>query len=54
MNGEAEVQFVVVCVFLKDFTHLFLERGEERERERERNTDVREKYQPVASRMHPS
>ena len=35
--------------FLKDFIYLFLERGEGREKKRERNIDVREKPQPVAS-----
>ena len=35
--------------FLKDFVHLFLERGKGREKERERNVDVRENYQSVAS-----
>ena len=42
-----------ICPFwtllLKVFIYLFLERGERREKERERNTDVREKHQSVAS-----
>ena len=37
----------------KDFTYLFLERGEGREKERERNSDVREKHRLVASGTHP-
>ena len=32
--------------------HLFLERGEGREKERERNINVREKHQLVASCIH--
>ena len=35
--------------FLKDFIYLILERGERREKEREKNTDVRKKYQLIAS-----
>ena len=38
----------------KDFIHLFLERGERRKKERERNSEVREKHQSVASRSHPN
>ena len=38
---------------LKDFIHLFLERGEGREEERKRKIDVREKHQSVASRLLP-
>ena len=37
----------------KLFIHLFLDRGERREKERERNISVREKHQPVASCMRP-
>ena len=37
------IRLIVFClafIFLKDFTYLFLERGEGRERERERNINV--------------
>ena len=37
----------------KDFTYLFLERGEGREKERETNINVWEKHQLVASCTHP-
>ena len=40
--------------FLKDFIYLFLERGKRREKERERNIDLREKHQSVASRRPPA
>ena len=36
-------------MFFKYFIHLFLGRGERREKEKERNIDVREKHQSVAS-----
>ena len=35
--------------FFKDFIYLFLERWEGREKEKERNIDVQEKHQWVAS-----
>ena len=40
--------------FLKDFIHLFLERGEGREKERDRNINVRHKHQLVASHTPPT
>ena len=49
---------LAVCIdltetyFLKDFIYVFLEKEWEGERERERNIDVWEKYQSVASRTH--
>ena len=48
--------FLKFCsyVFKKDFICLFLEREEEGEKERERNINVWEKYQSVASRTRPS
>ena len=53
-NKEVElskVSFYFFKVFLKkDF--IYSERGEGREKERERNTDVREKHQLVASCTH--
>ena len=41
-----------IFYFLKDFTYLFLESGEGREKEKERNIEAREKHQSVASRTH--
>ena len=43
---------VTLALFLKYFIYLFLE-TEEGKKERERNMDVREKYQLVASHMCP-
>ena len=40
--------------FLKDVIYLFLDRGEGREKERERNIDVQEVHQWVASCMLPT
>ena len=40
--------------FLKDFIYFFLQRWEGRQKERERNIDVHEKHQSVASRMLPT
>ena len=45
--------FITIIIF-KDFLHLFLERGEGREKERERNIDVWEKYRSAASCMPPT
>ena len=39
--------------FFKDFYSLILGRGERRDKERERNIDVREKHESVASHMCP-
>ena len=47
----AEIFFVFV---LKDFIYLLLERGEEREKERERNIEVWEIHQSVASLTPPT
>ena len=49
MRKENDVNFPpakekAVCIFLKTFVYLFLEKGEGREKERERNTDVRENH----------
>ena len=41
-------------LFFKDFIDLFLDSREGREKERERNTDMREQHQLVASCMHPN
>ena len=46
--------FVVVVCILKDFTYLFLERGEGREKERESNIDMWQKHWSVASRRPPT
>ena len=44
---------VYFFLILKDFIYLFLERGEGRKTERERNINVGEKYQWVASCICP-
>ena len=43
-----------ISFFKKDFIYLFLQREEGREKERERNIDVREICQLVASRAPPN
>ena len=55
MGTEGYVQPTVCSVFLKKyFIHLFLERGEGREGERERNINVREIHESLASHMPPT
>ena len=44
----------IISLLKTDFIYLFLERGEGREKERERNIDVREKRQSIASHTHPN
>ena len=44
---------MILQSFLKDLIYLFLERWEEREEERERNIELREKHQLLASHMYP-
>ena len=46
--------FIYFLELKKDFIYLFLEREEGREIKREKNIDVREKHQLVASPMRPS
>ena len=41
-------------IVFKDFIYLFLEREEGREEKRERNRNMREKHQSVASHMPPT
>ena len=41
-------------IFFSYFTYLFLERGEGKEKERERNIDMREIHQSVASHPPPT
>ena len=56
-EGEKEDADVLLGVCLWSlflFIYLFLERREGREKERKRNIDVREKYQSLASHMHPN
>ena len=43
------VDFIILNILLI----YFLERGEGRKKERERNINVKEKHQLVASHMHP-
>ena len=40
-------------IYFKDFIYLYFREGERREEERERNIDVREKHQSVASCTRP-
>ena len=40
-------------MYFKDFTYLFLEQGEGREKQRERTIDVREIHGSVAAHTHP-
>lgn len=42
-----------IWYFFKDFIYFLFERGEEREKEREKNTDARKKQLLVASCLHP-
>ena len=42
------------CFVFKDFIYLFLERGERKDKERDRNINVREIHQSVASRTPPT
>ena len=48
VQGQVVPQPINYFIF-KDFMYLFLKRGEGREKEKERNIDVREKHQSVAS-----
>ena len=41
-------------IYFKDFLNLFLDRREGREKEMERNINMQEKHQLVASCMHPT
>ena len=59
VDFSAWVQMIVLLFFLfgfflKDFTYLYLERGEGREKEEERNIDVRENHLLVAFCTHPN
>ena len=51
---EGPQQDAICNIFFKDFISLFLDRGKRREKEKERNIDVREKHQLVASHMNPN
>ena len=42
------------CCFKKDFIYVFLEKGEGREKERERNINMQEEHQTVASCTPPA
>ena len=52
-EGETVRKNCVKLIFL-DFIYLFSERREGREKDKERNIDVREKHQSIASPMYPN
>ena len=51
---RSEVLGFIYFLFFKYFIHIFLDRGEGKEKQRKRNTDVWEKHRSVASHMLPN